>query len=84
MINPHASVGAGRTRRPWRIKEWMDAQGIVQEDVARVAGLKSHAVVSRTIRGSANNRRVLRSLLEMGCPVGFLGLPEDMQEQEVA
>lgn len=82
--NPHACVGAGRNRRTWRIKEWMDAAGILQRDVADAAGLKGVATVSRTIRGSDNNRKVLSALLDMGCPERFLGLPEDMQTKEVA
>lgn len=81
MANPYASVGAGRNRKPWRIREWMDSQGILQMDVARSAGLKSSAVVSRTIRGSANSRRVLKALLEMGCPAVYLGLPEDLKRE---
>jgi len=84
MANPHASAGTGRDRQTWKIKEWMDIQGIRQVDVAAQAGLGTHVTVSRTIRGSLNNRRVLRALVEMGCPEKFLALPKDMQMQEVA
>lgn len=42
-----------------------------------------HSLVSNTISnkpGRKNNRRVLRLLIEKGCPVEFLDLPADMKE----
>jgi transcriptional regulator with XRE-family HTH domain len=77
-VNPHAAVGAGRARKPWRIKEWMDAVGIRQEHVAVRAGINTKSIVSRTIRGQANNRKVLLALRDMGCPEKYLGLPDDL------
>lgn len=79
IVNPHAAVGAGHARKPWRIKEWMDERRIRQEHVAERAGLQAKSIVSRTIRGQANNRKVLLVLLELGCPAGYLGLPEDLK-----
>jgi hypothetical protein len=80
-VNPHAAVGAGRTRKPWRIREWLDGQGINYATVAARAGIKATSIVCRTVRGGANNRRVLLALLDMGCPERWLGLPEDLRSQ---
>lgn len=84
VANPHSSVGVGRYRQTFRIKEWMDARGIRLVDVAAHAGLRDHAVVSRTVRGGSNNRKVLKALKDLGCPEKYLALPKDMQMQDVA
>lgn len=78
VVNPHAAVGAGRARQPWRIKEWLDGQGLDYADIAREAGIKAQSVVCRTVRGGANNRKVLLALHARGCPVKYLGLPQDL------
>ena len=77
--NPHAGVGAGKKRHPWRIKEWMSANGLQQTDIAKEAGISAVSVVSRTINGGVNNRKVLATLRNIGCPVKFLALPEDIK-----
>jgi transcriptional regulator with XRE-family HTH domain len=77
--NPHAGVKAGKNRQPWRIKEWMSAKGLGQKDLAEKAEIKAISVVSRTINGGANSRKVLAALKELGCPVKFLALPEEMK-----
>jgi len=38
-----------------------------------------HSLISNTIAGRCNSRRVLRALLADGCPVELLGLPKDMR-----
>jgi len=78
-VNPHAGVKNGRKRRPYLIMEWMDAKELEQKDIAEKAGIKAQSIVSRTIRGGANNRKVLTALKEVGCPERYLGLPVDMQ-----
>ncbi|MBI9081725.1 MAG: helix-turn-helix transcriptional regulator [Pseudodesulfovibrio sp.] len=86
-MNVSAALGAGRYRKPWRIREFLELLGKTQADVARDLG-KSPVVVNRTVRGNINNRAVLRHLRDMGCPEKYLSLPEDMQgekmEKEVA
>jgi transcriptional regulator with XRE-family HTH domain len=77
-VNKCAAAAAGRARRPWRIKEWLDERGLTYANVAERAGLRAHSIVSRTVRGQVNNRRVLKTLLELGCPAGYLGLPNDL------
>lgn len=56
-------------------------QGLKMVDVARKAGL-AQSVVTETVHGRRNTRRVLRVLLELGCPTDILSLPEDMLHEE--
>lgn len=81
-MNQFAAAGAGRQRQPWRIREFLDAQGLTQADVARKLG-KDRSVVSKTIRGTINNREVLRYLHGLGCPEKILSLPADLQQEKV-
>lgn len=80
-LNIHAGVGAGRFRQPWRIREYLDAQGTSMAEVARKLGV-DHSLVSRTVSGVMNNRRVLAYLRELGCPTDDLSLPADMLKGE--
>lgn len=79
-MNRCAAVGAGRNRRPWLIREFLDGLGKTQADIASELN-KSLSIVNRTIRGGANNRVVLNYLRELGCPEECLSLPEDMKEE---
>jgi transcriptional regulator with XRE-family HTH domain len=63
------------------IKAWLVRREITQTEIAREAGV-TPGLVNRTIYGKANNRRVLRRLVEKGVPEKLLGLPEDMQRKE--
>lgn len=76
--NVLAGIGAGRNRKPFVIKEWMFARGLTQGDIRDHLEI-SQSVVSRTIFGSANNRRVLAYLRDEGCPEHALALPNDMK-----
>jgi len=83
-MNKCAAYGAGRNRRPWRIREFLDEQGVTQAEIARELGI-SRSIVNRTIRGMVNNRAVLGYLRSLGCPGEFLSLPMDMKtEKKVA
>ncbi len=82
-MNRCAAMGAGRNRRPWLIREFLDGLGKTQADVARELD-KNPAIVNRTIRGSVNNRDVLGYLRELGCPEEHLSLPNDMKEKKEA
>lgn len=77
--NVHAGVGAGKGRKPFRIREFLDGEGTNMAQVARKVGV-SRQVVQATVRGQRNNRKVLGHLKAMGCPLTFLSLPEDMLE----
>jgi transcriptional regulator with XRE-family HTH domain len=78
--NTHAAVGAGKYRDPWRIREFLDNRNITMMDIANDLGL-SHSVVSRTVKGTQNNSKVLARLLAIGCPPRYLSLPKDMLER---
>jgi len=70
--------GAGRNRDYHAIKKWMDKNHITVGQVARDVGLHPCAA-SKVIRGHENSRKILRRLLELGCPPGILSLPADMK-----
>ena len=69
--------GAGRGRDYYGIKKWLDEQGIKSRRLAKDVELHP-TVVSQTIRGLANNRKVLAKLRDLGCPENILSLPADM------
>lgn len=64
------------TREIW---VWMIRTGMRPAKVAQELGV-GRALVTCTIHGRKNNRRVLRYLLEKGCPPEILDLPEDMKD----
>ena len=73
-------MGAGRDRDYHGIRKWMDENYISGSQVARDVGLDP-VNCSRVIRGLSNNRKILRRLLELGCPVDILSLPADMKAE---
>lgn len=76
-------MGAGRNRQTYRILEWLHRKGITQESIALELGVH-RSLVSCTIRGRRNNRRVLRCLMERGCPIKLLSLPPDLTNRQAA
>ena len=66
-----------------KIRAWMVERRISVSAVARAAGV-TQSIVSETIHGKRNNRRSLRALVDVGCPVKLLALPEDMNGKEAA
>jgi transcriptional regulator with XRE-family HTH domain len=76
-------IRAGKNRQPWRIREFLDGRGLSMADVGREIGVAKH-IMSETVRGIRNHRRVLSKLRELGCPEKFLDLPEDLKTREVA
>lgn len=65
--NPHAAPRSARGRKPFVIRQYLDEVGITMADIARDLEV-SHTLVSRTVRGTANSRRVLEKLMEIGVP----------------
>lgn len=63
-----------KRNRP-QIRAWMLLKGITGVMVAEETGVSS-ALVSATIQGRRNNRKVLSMLQELGCPEEFLAIPE--------
>jgi transcriptional regulator with XRE-family HTH domain len=72
--------GAGRDRNYYRLREWMDKKMISVSQIALDVGV-GRSAVSQVLRGITNNRKVLRRLLEMGCPPDILSVPEDMKDE---
>ncbi len=68
------------SRDYYAIKRWMRESHITGRAVAKKA--KSYtSTVSETISGASNNRKVLRTLYHLGCPVEMLGLPPDLVKE---
>jgi len=67
-------------RQGRKIRAWMLEQGLTVAEVARRADAQaSHT--SDTIHGKRQHRRVLQVLVDAGCPVRLLELPEDMKKE---
>lgn len=73
---------AGRRRKSWLIKEFLYEQGHTMSSVAREIGV-SAVQVRKTIVGDDDSQRVLTALVEMGCPIKLLSLPDSMKMQKV-
>lgn len=58
------------------IRAWMLEQGITGVAVAEQVGV-SNALVSATIGGRRNNRKILSFLADKGCPRTLLALPDN-------
>lgn len=78
-----ARMGTGKHRQPFRIYEWLDENSITIKSIALSVGI-TPSIVSGTIRGRKNNRRVLLELVNLGCPLDILSLPSDLLGAEVA
>ena len=61
------------------IDKWMTDEDLTVTGIASEIDCH-HSLVSNTIASRKNNRKVLRFLLNKGCPAEFLDLPEDMKE----
>jgi hypothetical protein len=61
-------------------KAWMAQNDVRNVDIQNALNMKRHNLVSDTLRGRRDHRRVLRYLIERGCPSEFLALPEDMRK----
>lgn len=73
---------AGRKvkRNTKAIKRWMLDNDITVTTIQNALNYSRHCVVSNTLCGRVDNRKVLIYLLEKGCPAKFLALPEGMKE----
>ena len=65
-------------RQTTQIKIWMLENAVTMRAVARKCNCHD-SLVSHTVHGRKNSRRILRELVRMGCPSEILGLPEDMR-----
>lgn len=69
-------------RNTLEIEIWMKRSKprLTVAKIQRSLGFFNHGVVSDTIAGRRQNRRVLQYLLDAGCPAKHLDLPKDMRE----
>lgn len=65
-------------RNGLEIRVWMLRKDIQRQDIEKATGLNG-SNVTRTIDGERNCRAVLEYLVDQGCPVKYLDLPEDMK-----
>ncbi len=66
-------------RRPFRIREWMKSRKISVTGIAAELNVH-HSLVSATIHGRKNNKKVLNALIVHGCPSDLLALPETIKQ----
>ncbi|WP_243310089.1 hypothetical protein [Fundidesulfovibrio agrisoli] len=76
-------VRAGKNRQAWRIREFLSDKGLTMADVGRAVGASNY-LMSETVRGIRNNRKILAYLRDLGCPARFLDLPEDLKSKDAA
>lgn len=70
-----------KNKRSWfKIDNWMRHHNLSVTKIQNELGFKNHGVVSNTIAGRKNNRKVLSLLVDKGCPRRFLDLPDDMKK----
>lgn len=67
-------------RNTKEIKKWLLDMEMEVIDLANEAGA-SRQLASATIHGHRNNRKVLRTLRALGCPVEFLDLPDKLLKE---
>jgi len=67
-------------RNTVEINVWMMRNGWNVARIQRELGYQTHTLISNTLAGRENSRRVLRVLLDAGCPARLLDLPKDMRE----
>ena len=66
-----------KDRQGKEIRKWMIDEELIVEEIARTVGVDK-ALVSRTIDGKRNNRKVLRFLVARKCPPQVMDLPADI------
>jgi len=76
-------MASGKFRQSFRIYEWLDSNEISVNSIAKSISI-TPSMVSHTIRGRKNNRRVLKKLVDLGCPQEYLSLPVDLEKQAAA
>lgn len=72
----------GMNRQYWNIRQFLDAHGLTMKSIAQRVGVSSEQA-RKTIRGQDNSQRVLVGLIEAGCPIEYLDLPEKMKMKAV-
>lgn len=76
-------VASPKNRDPYAILSELRRRGYNFSRVARDVGVSSQ-VAFTTAHGMANNKKVLRRMLEIGVPAELLYLPQVLQQRETA
>ena len=80
-MKKNALKQSGKNSRDYHaIKKWLDKHGIRVQSLAINVGLHK-TTASHTIRGFKNNRKILKYLANLGCPLSILNLPSDLKDQ---
>lgn len=69
-----------KTRDSLKIWFWMRTHSHSYTSIARDLGYKNHTPVWRTVHEDKNIRKILRWLVDKGCPLKYLNLPKDMEQ----
>lgn len=69
-----------KNRDRTKARAWMVRKHIRQIEISKALGHNTVTQVNETLHNRRNDRRVLRYLLDIGCPSIYLELPDDMQK----
>jgi len=61
------------------IDVWMKRNNLSVAKIQKELGYTTHTGISNTLAGREHLRKVLRLLVDKGCPVKILDLPKDMR-----
>jgi hypothetical protein len=65
------------------IDVWMRRNNLSVAKIQRSLGYQTHTGISNTLAGREHLRRVLRFLMDQGCPVELLDLPDNMERRKI-
>lgn len=66
-------------RNKVEIDVWMKRNNLSVVKIKKMLGYKTHTGISNTLAGRENLSKVLQVLVDKGCPVRYLDLPENMK-----
>ena len=78
--DPDWNKPVGKNRNRIEVLVWMLRNGITATQLAKEVGSARPSLATNTIAGRRNSRKILRLLLDKGCPADILDLPKDMRE----
>ncbi|PIE60528.1 MAG: hypothetical protein CSA31_01625 [Desulfobulbus propionicus] len=71
-------------RNKIEIDVWMKRNNMSVTKIQKALGYKTHTGISNTLAGREHLKKVVLFLVEKGCPVKHLDLPEHMMKREEA
>ncbi len=67
-----------------KARAWMFEHDIRLVDIQRAVGHRTCVQTAETLGGIRNNRAVLNHLINLGCPLEYLDLPENFKRDKAA